>query len=133
VETKNESNRFKGRIIAALRRLSFSWYPRNEVKAAAKRFPATFECKSCGILVYEGSSKENYDNICNQTTSRVIMGKTVMDHIYPVVPPMEGFTTWDSYINQLFCSKEGFQLLCSECSEKKTRLEQEERKRNKKK
>ena len=56
--------------------------------------------------------------------TRVVAGKRVknihVDHREPVVPPETGFTTWDSFIERLFCEKIGLQLLCSECHDKKS-------------
>jgi 5-methylcytosine-specific restriction endonuclease McrA len=46
-----------------------------------------------------------------------------MDHKIPVVDPQEGFTTWDSYINRMFCPEENFQVLCSPCHDTKTKSE----------
>lgn len=50
-----------------------------------------------------------------------------IDHILPVVG-RDGFTTWDSFINQLYCSKENLQVLCTECHSIKTKQENKERK-----
>jgi 5-methylcytosine-specific restriction endonuclease McrA len=50
------------------------------------------------------------------------------DHIIPVVGP-EGFTTWDEYIERLYCEAEGFQILCKACHAKVTKEEQEERRK----
>lgn len=49
-----------------------------------------------------------------------------VDHITPVVGA-EGFTTWDSYIERMFCDKEGFQVLCKPCHQIKTQQEKGER------
>jgi formate-dependent nitrite reductase cytochrome c552 subunit len=40
-----------------------------------------------------------------------------------VVDPKEGFTTWDSYIERLFCPAEHFDVLCKSCHEAKTQIE----------
>lgn len=45
-----------------------------------------------------------------------------VDHIVPVVSS-KGFTTWDDYINRLFCEKENLQVLCLECHGSKTEKE----------
>ena len=47
-----------------------------------------------------------------------------VDHINPVVG-VNGFTTWDSYIENLFCDEENLQVLCLECHGRKTKLERE--------
>lgn len=48
-----------------------------------------------------------------------------VDHIKPVVDPRKGFTTWDTYIKRLFCSKENFQILCKPCHKQKTKEEKQ--------
>ena len=45
-----------------------------------------------------------------------------VDHITPVVGE-EGFTTWDSYITNMFCDATNFQVLCITCHTKKSGLE----------
>lgn len=55
-----------------------------------------------------------------------------VDHIIPVVGP-EGFTTWDDYINRLYCSGNNLQVLCLDCHGIKTKLEREEQTLSRKK
>lgn len=45
------------------------------------------------------------------------------DHIYPVVNPKVGFTTWDDYIDRMFCSEDDLQVLCKNCHTQKTKTE----------
>jgi 5-methylcytosine-specific restriction endonuclease McrA len=51
-----------------------------------------------------------------------------VDHIQPVVNPKTGFTTWEEYINNMFCEKSNLQVLCKPCHSVKTQEEKEERK-----
>jgi 5-methylcytosine-specific restriction endonuclease McrA len=51
-----------------------------------------------------------------------------VDHILPVVNTQTGFTTWEEYINNMFCEKENLQVLCKTCHSVKTQEEKEERK-----
>jgi hypothetical protein len=46
-----------------------------------------------------------------------------VDHVLPVVDPIEGFKDWDTFIKRLFCSKENLQVLCSACHTKKSKEE----------
>ena len=60
-------------------------------------------------------------------------GKSVeVDHILPIVP-VSGWNSWDSFIDGLFCPISNLQVICKECHKKKSKLENEERKRNKSK
>lgn len=43
-----------------------------------------------------------------------------VDHILPIVDPAIGFTTWDEYIERMFCEKENLQLLCKSCHDIKS-------------
>lgn len=47
-----------------------------------------------------------------------------VDHISPIVS-IEGFTTWDSYIERMFCSKDNLQVLCKEDHDRKTKQERD--------
>lgn len=51
-----------------------------------------------------------------------------VDHRRPVVGP-EGFTTWDSFIENLFCEKENLQVLHTECHNTKSASERTTRKK----
>jgi hypothetical protein len=86
-----------------LRRGSFYWKARTEAMTAARVSRGLYKCKSCEELF---GPKE-----------------VDLDHDLPVVDPRTGFTTWDDYINRLFCNMEGFSVLCKQCHENKTRIE----------
>lgn len=126
--------KWKGRIINALRRLSYSYPPRSKAKAKQKVAPATFECEHCGIWVYEGS--KDLEKLDLEAPNGIIKGKVNHDHIEPVIA-VSGFrnTDWDwhEYIERLFCEQEGFQILCSDCHSKKTKEEDKKRVNNRKK
>jgi hypothetical protein len=124
---------FKGKIINALRRLSFSYPPRNNVKKRQQVGPATFECETCLIWIYEGSRdiSSHLEKLDSEPPNGIAKGRTNMDHKEPVVP-LENFKRgswdWDQFINRMFCEEEGYQLLCSECHEDKTKEEDRIRK-----
>ena len=54
-----------------------------------------------------------------------------VDHIKPVVDPKKGFTTWDDFINRLYCEESNLQAICKGCHSAKTRQEKECRKLSK--
>ena len=126
------NKKFHNRIIQALRKLSFSWPARNECKKAARVAPATLECAACKGYFYEGTSDKTFEKVSLELSKPVTKGKVHIDHIEPVICPKEGFTTWDSYIDRMFCPIEGLQVLCSDCHDKKTEKEDEIRKQQKK-
>jgi hypothetical protein len=49
--------------------------------------------------------------------------EVALDHIEPVIDPKVGFTTWDSYIERLFCEADSFQVLCHADHDQKTQIE----------
>lgn len=46
-----------------------------------------------------------------------------VDHILPVIDPTTGFTTWDSFVENLYCEKDNLQVLCTQCHDIKTKEE----------
>lgn len=98
----------KAFIIATLRIASFRWKPRQEAKSAARVQRGIYMCAMC-------SSEIKPDEI-------------KIDHVNPVIPIDTGFTTWDSYIERMFCKSSDFQILCTVCHDAKTFMEKEMRK-----
>lgn len=122
----------KGKIINALRKLTFAYEPRNSAKKQQKVGPSTFECEHCQIWIYEGSRdvSKQLEILENEPPVGLIGGRSNLDHKNAVIP-LEGFRrgvwSWDEFINRLFCEQSGFQLLCSDCHKIKTDLEDEVR------
>ena len=131
-------SKFKGKIISSLRKLSFTYSPRNDAKKVQKKGPNTFECEHCQVWVYEGTRDiaKQLEILDCEPPNGLIKGKVCLDHKSSVIP-LEGFTRgswdWDEFINRLFCEQEGFQTLCSSCHDIKTSLEDEMRKEYRKK
>jgi len=99
--------KFKGYIKSALRKINKWWPAYSEAKANARVKRGQYECAGC---------KEIFAN------------KDIhVDHVSPVVDPTRGFTTWDEYIDRLFCSVDGLQILCKTCHKTKTNEEKQVR------
>lgn len=107
-------------IVAVLRSGTRRWPPKYETLNAAKtekkintatgRMAQHFKCAKC---------KKDWP------------AKQVnVDHITPAVGK-EGFTSWDSFIDGLFCEKENLQVLCKLCHDKKSKSEREARRKKK--
>ncbi len=110
--------KFKSWIIALLRRGSIRYPPRNEALKEAKT-----EKK---INPASGRLAQHY--VCAGCGDEFPMSKVCIDHILPVVPAT-GFTTWDDYINRMYCAKENFQVLCKTCHDEKSALEKSSRRK----
>lgn len=91
-----------------LRRGSLMWRPISECRRLARRERGKYECAICKGLF---GAKE-----------------TQVDHREPVVDIIKGFTSWDDYIERLFCDVDGLDLLCKNCHEAKTTMEVQMRK-----
>ena len=57
--------------------------------------------------------------------------EVVVDHINPVVCPIQGFVSWDVLVERMFCEVDGFQVLCKPCHKIKCAEETKIRKANK--
>lgn len=97
---KNKKYNRTGLIIASLRKIWLYSPERREAKKKAKR------------------GKEYLCACCKKTYLKVSV-----DHIDPVGT----FTSWDAFINRLFCSVENLQILCKGCHDAKTLHERNER------
>ncbi len=110
--------KWKGWIVSLLRRGTMRYPPRNECLKAAKtekkinvktgRMAQHYQCAGCGG---EFPAK----GIC-------------VDHINPIIQPGIGFTTWDEYIERMFCPITNLQPLCKLCHDEKTRKEKDDKK-----
>jgi len=97
-------NKKKNFAISLLRRGSYKWFGRWTAEKRSKLAERnSYLCESC-----KGTFKKK---------------ETAMDHIIPVVDPEKGFTSFDEYIDRLYCEAEGFQRLCNPCHDIKTAKE----------
>lgn len=112
-KTRNSGNwteaRFKSFIISQLRQGTRRWAPISEVMKEARVKRGLYHCAGCGKDV-PASTKEGSKRVKN----------VFVDHINPIVDPAIGFTTWDEYIERIFCEKENLQLLCKACHDEKS-------------
>ena len=67
--------------------------------------------------------------LCNACKEEFPAKQVQVDHIVPVAA-IDGFTTWDSFIDGLFCGEDNLQVLCTSCHSEKSKLEKKERREN---
>lgn len=96
------SDDLKKFIVYVLRRSTYRWPARNEALKKARTARGMYRCNMCQEIF---PKKE-----------------TQIDHVQPVVR-LSGFTTFDDYIERMFPSPEGFQILCILCHDSKTQIE----------
>lgn len=103
-----EARQLKSFLIPILRHASLKWKPRNQAIKDATPERGMRKCAICGkIDHYSGYN---------------------VDHKEPVVSVKDGYVDWNNYIPRLLCCKEGWQIICIPCHEKKTEEEDKERK-----
>jgi 5-methylcytosine-specific restriction endonuclease McrA len=102
-----KDSRFRSFLMSALRRASRFWSPARECLGRARIARGMYKCENC---------------------SKVVGTKEIkIDHIDPVIP-ISGFEKWDEVIERLFCEEDGFQAICKECHDIKTKKENSDRK-----
>lgn len=107
--------RFRTFIVSVLRAGSRKWPPKyqvlNEAKTEkkvntkTKRLAQHFQCAACN---------------CDVPSTQI-----QVDHIEPVVSVTSGFTSWDDFIERLYCEKTNLQVLCKPCHALKTKKERD--------
>lgn len=65
---------------------------------------------------------------CNDCHKHYPASEVQVDHIEPVIDPVQGFISWDNVVERMFCEKEGLQVLCKSCHNKKTNIEKKQAK-----
>jgi 5-methylcytosine-specific restriction endonuclease McrA len=103
VKKKQKKQNLNTFVKGLLRRGSFHWKARNDALVAARVERGKYKCASCEDLFGPREVQ--------------------IDHIFPVIDPKVGFTTFDDYIVRLFCDTEKFQILCTQCHNVKTMQE----------
>ncbi len=107
-------------ISGALRKLSVRWPPRHTALARARVDRGLYLCAHC--------RKVGPDKITIRGKARRVPN-AVVDHIDPVVDPMDGFTDWNTFVARLFCEADELQVLCHACHAFKTKQEAADRAR----
>jgi len=97
-------------IIRHLRLASYKWPDRTIAKNKARISRGQYQCNICKEIFH-------YKEI-------------QLDHIKPIIDPLTGWIDFNSFIKRLFCSAEGFQVLCRGCHAEKTQKENRLRKEN---
>jgi 5-methylcytosine-specific restriction endonuclease McrA len=92
-----------------LRKASRWWKPISNTLKKARVSRGHYLCNGCkqivpNSFVHDGKRKKGI----------------FVDHVNPVINPLTGFTTWDDFINRLFCEEDNLQLLCYTCHNTKT-------------
>ena len=106
----------KNFIISALRRSTFSWKPRGAAKKKARVPNGKYK-----------NGKTKYGYLCNICKNIFMDKETVMDHVEPVMKT-DDETTWVERVERMIPYEDGWQCICKDCHDVKTKRENEERK-----
>lgn len=86
-----------------LRRASLRWWARNRALENARVGRGEYACAACGEIFRK---KEVH-----------------VDHLETVIPIDGEFSDWNTFISRLFCQPDKLQILCVNCHDHKTNLE----------
>lgn len=92
------------------------------LRSGTRRFPPKYECLAdayVGQLLNKKTGRIGKHYRCAACQKVFPSSEVSVDHINPCTTE-EGFTTWDSFIERLFCDKSNLQILCKECHDRKT-------------
>jgi len=95
------------------------------LRGGMRRWPPKWKAlkDACvGRKLNKATNKLALHYTCNECKKEYTSTNVEVDHIKPVVPPT-GFTSWDNYIDRLFCEKYNLQVLCKKCHKQKTKKE----------
>lgn len=98
--------------INILRRGMYRWYHKWTAEKRTHIGRNEYYCEECGMI---GPKKS-----------------TQIDHRIPVVDPQKGFTSFDDYVDRLYCEANNLQRLCIPCHKEKSANEVSIRAENRK-
>ena len=103
------------------------------LRSGFRKFPAKYETLKAASVGKKVNVKTNRlaEHFKCAVCKKDYPAKEVnVDHVSPVVCPVEGFINWDVYIKRMFCGKENLQVLCKTCHDLKSAEERKVRKEN---
>lgn len=101
------------------------------LRGGFRRYPPKYEVLKEAFVskqVNEKTKRISSHYKCNNCQGLFPTSDVQVDHVSPIVCPIEGFVSWDKFIENLFCSKKNLQVLCKPCHSVKTKSENLKRK-----
>lgn len=123
MDWNNDSFKIKYKIIARARQI-FQWWPvRKDAKKKAEIMPYIHFCAGCGSAICSRPSgyTENEKEMFDKQDILLYNDKVHVDHIKPV----GRFYDWNTLFDNMFCSIDNLQVLCTCCHYFKTQIEKE--------
>lgn len=100
------------------------------LRSGTRRYPPKYECLAdayVGQLINKKTGRLCKHYRCAMCGEVFPSSEVNVNHIEPVVSIENGFTTWDDFIERLFCVKELLNVLCKPCHDVLTKEENEQR------
>ena len=107
-------------------------YITSTLRKGFTRWPAKFEALKRALVgkkVNKKTGRVAAHYACASCHNHFTSTEVQVDHIEPVVAVEKGFTSWDTYIERLFCEASNLQVLCIKCHKKKSSVENKGRKK----
>lgn len=95
------------------------------LRGGSRRYPPKYETLNEAKTekkINTASGRVAQHFMCNQCKKDFPQKLVEVDHIQPVVG-ISGFTTWDNFIQGLYCDRNNLQVLCKTCHAIKTKKE----------
>lgn len=105
----------------------FNSFIKGALRAASRRWPPKYEtlndaCVGTKTNIKTGRLAKHYR--CAMCQGEFPAKDVQVDHVFPIVDPAIGFTTWDDIVYRMFCEKTNLQVLCTDpCHKSKTKAE----------
>jgi 5-methylcytosine-specific restriction endonuclease McrA len=115
----------------------------NALRSSFRRYPPFYRTKNAVKEEYYVPSKSGRPMrrvrfTCAQCGGKYANTAVSVDHKVPIVPETgfptlpDGTDDWNTYIRRLYCTDDGLQVLCKECHNGKTQVENKTRREMKK-
>lgn len=98
----------------------------NTLRWGSRKWPAKFQTleeAKTEKRINEKSGRLAQFYKCNACKQEFTNKEVEVDHIIPVVDPVQGFVDWNTYIERMFSERDNYQVLCVTCHKKKSKLE----------
>jgi 5-methylcytosine-specific restriction endonuclease McrA len=99
------------------------------LRSGFRRWPPKYKALNAacvGVLKNKKTKRDGKHYTCALCSKVHPSSNVQVDHILPVVAP-EGFDTWGTYIERLFCEQDNLQVVCKPCHKKKSASERKAR------